>query len=329
VERVVLYIDDLDRCPVEKVMEVLQAVHLLLAYPLFVVVVGVDPRWLVESLERTYPAFRHDEEPSPISGRALITPQDYLEKIFQIPFALRPMNSDGYARLVQSLLLPPTTARAAVPPSGAGTRATEPPIGGSDTHLASTPRGGDDVPSTREIGTSGQPSAEPLMYAVEADSLEIKAWEAKFAERLFPLIPTPRAAKRFSNIYRILKAPIRRENLSDFEGTAALPGSFQVPMLLLAILIGTPKEAARLFPVLQRYAAARRNVTEALMRLTSIDVDFTEPGFANLEDRVRPLLSDGAVPTAPATFAYWLPRVARFSFEAGQALQQARSTPLP
>ncbi|MEZ5024500.1 MAG: P-loop NTPase fold protein [Chitinophagales bacterium] len=42
VERIVLYIDDLDRCPPKKVVEVLQAIHLILAFPLFVVVVGVD-----------------------------------------------------------------------------------------------------------------------------------------------------------------------------------------------------------------------------------------------------------------------------------------------
>jgi hypothetical protein len=38
IDRIVLYIDDLDRCPEDKVVDVLQAVHLLLAFPLFVVV---------------------------------------------------------------------------------------------------------------------------------------------------------------------------------------------------------------------------------------------------------------------------------------------------
>ncbi|MET0856730.1 MAG: P-loop NTPase fold protein, partial [Telluria sp.] len=54
VEGIVLYIDDLDRCPAAKVVDVLQAVHLLLAYPLFVVVVGVDSRWLLQSLAAHY-----------------------------------------------------------------------------------------------------------------------------------------------------------------------------------------------------------------------------------------------------------------------------------
>ncbi len=54
IERIVLYIDDLDRCHPDKVVEVLQAVHLLLAFDLFVVIVAVDPRWLERSLYRAY-----------------------------------------------------------------------------------------------------------------------------------------------------------------------------------------------------------------------------------------------------------------------------------
>ncbi|MFI5916755.1 P-loop NTPase fold protein [Dactylosporangium sp. NPDC051541] len=50
VDRIVLYIDDLDRCPPETVVRVLEAVHLLLALPLFVVVVGVDATLLARAL---------------------------------------------------------------------------------------------------------------------------------------------------------------------------------------------------------------------------------------------------------------------------------------
>ena len=49
IERIILYIDDLDRCPPKRVVEVLEAVHLLLAFDLFVVVVAVDARWLERS----------------------------------------------------------------------------------------------------------------------------------------------------------------------------------------------------------------------------------------------------------------------------------------
>ena len=37
-----LYIDDLDRCSEDKVVKVLEAVHLLLAFKLFVVIVAVE-----------------------------------------------------------------------------------------------------------------------------------------------------------------------------------------------------------------------------------------------------------------------------------------------
>jgi hypothetical protein len=62
-------------------VEVLQAVHLLLAYPLFVVVVAVDPRWLLHSLQQTYGAFRRNGKRR-IEAREMwrTTPQNYLER---------------------------------------------------------------------------------------------------------------------------------------------------------------------------------------------------------------------------------------------------------
>jgi hypothetical protein len=45
-ERVVVMIDDLDRCAPEKVVTVLEAVHLLFDFEMFVVLVAVDTRWL-------------------------------------------------------------------------------------------------------------------------------------------------------------------------------------------------------------------------------------------------------------------------------------------
>ena len=90
VQRIVLYVDDLDRCPSEKVVEVLQAVHLLLAFKLFVVVVGVDSRWLEHSLKAHYKDLLEE-------------PGNYLEKIFQIPFILQRMTPSRYQDLIEGL----------------------------------------------------------------------------------------------------------------------------------------------------------------------------------------------------------------------------------
>jgi hypothetical protein len=119
IDRIILYIDDLDRCPAQRVVEVLEAVHLLLAFPLFVVVVGVDARWLLRSLE-----LRYTELISPDSGEGdpeealhwAATPQNYLEKIFQIPFSLRPMEEHGFAQLIRSAVGAPPQG-----PNGAAT----------------------------------------------------------------------------------------------------------------------------------------------------------------------------------------------------------------
>ncbi|MFM0200627.1 P-loop NTPase fold protein [Paraburkholderia fungorum] len=106
-DRIVLYIDDLDRCPAHKVVDVLQAVHLLLAYPLFVVVVGVDPRWLMHSLAVHYQEFQGDAAKFTANPHEwMTTPQHYLEKIFQIPHTLRSMSEEGYGRLIEGMLRP-------------------------------------------------------------------------------------------------------------------------------------------------------------------------------------------------------------------------------
>lgn len=69
IRRVVVYADDLDRLPSDRVNDVVQALHLFLSSPLFVVLCAVDARWASES-----------------SG------PDYLEKIFQIPFWIPEMD---------------------------------------------------------------------------------------------------------------------------------------------------------------------------------------------------------------------------------------------
>jgi hypothetical protein len=105
---VILYIDDLDRCDPGQVVRVLQLVHMLLAFELFVVVVGVDANWIHHALEQrmhelSFDRREHDGVP---------TPEEYLEKIFQIAFWLEPMNPTRVASYMASLVRKaPTAAR--------------------------------------------------------------------------------------------------------------------------------------------------------------------------------------------------------------------------
>ncbi len=108
VNRIVLYIDDLDRCAPAKVVEVLQAIHLLLAFPLFVVVVGVDARWVQRSIKQRYnELLRSKDEASHKEAQeelGIASPRDYLEKIFQVPFWLPPLNIGGCHDLMDGIL---------------------------------------------------------------------------------------------------------------------------------------------------------------------------------------------------------------------------------
>jgi hypothetical protein len=328
---------------------VLQAVHLLLAYPLFVVVVGVDPRWLLHSLKGTHRAFRGNARRVAGDGDLWrTTPQNYLEKIFQIPFNLRPMTPEGYARLVEALLLPENGDSGSTNEANKGdlerVNVTEPGSGGSVPTPASsagerTGAGGDGTaPNT--LGTTATnlsaQTAEPAsgklekrvgpQFVIYEESLAVKSWEASFAARLFTLIPTPRAAKRFTNVYRILKAPVPRERLPIFEGTPEWPGEFQLPMLLLAILIGAPAESAELFPKLWIAGASGRSATEVLRNLTGLPDRPSEELYV-LQEKIRPIVGDAAFPGSADLMKEWLPRVSRFSFDVGRSVEAIRYTP--
>ncbi len=90
----------------KRCVEVLEAVHLLLAFELFVVVVAVDARWLSVALTDELRALKPDRD----EGRCA-TPQDYLEKIFQLPFWVQPLTTDGRRTLVHGLLEGSVTSR--------------------------------------------------------------------------------------------------------------------------------------------------------------------------------------------------------------------------
>ena len=114
INRIVLYIDDLDRCEPGEVVKVLQAVHLLLAFPLFVVVVGVDARWVGRALAKRYPELLAADGAYTVFGRAA-TARDYLEKIFQIPFWLEPLAPATTKQMLRGLVSPAAASPAGTP----------------------------------------------------------------------------------------------------------------------------------------------------------------------------------------------------------------------
>jgi hypothetical protein len=247
IQRIILYIDDLDRCKPERVVEVLEAIHLLLFFPLFVVVVAVDPRWLRHSLSHHYPATLNEQARvssiDGISGISLYsTPQDYLEKIFQIPFALRPVEKGGYQSLVNDLLKPLPVreqreeSEASMSPANAQTEKT------LNIRIDAI---GDE--GTKDINQQMRASSATSFTPIPPRQLEFTEWEKEDIQRLWLMFRTPRTVKRFINIYRLLRAGlVSKGDVKRFEGTKRKPGEYQVALLLLAATTAFPNEASRL-----------------------------------------------------------------------------------
>lgn len=227
VERIILYIDDLDRCAPRRVVEVLQAIHLLLSIRLFVVIVAVDSQWLLDSLEAYYARQFGGRTPRDRQTDWEATPQRYLEKIFQVPFAIPAMASDGFKALVGSLIARETSA----PP-----RRIEP--------VAAAPAHGEPpTPAPRPAGPVARrddaiAAAFPTVIAnaaIEPPVLLLSSDEREHLHSLGSLVPTPRAAKRLTNLYRFARASLSPHLIPAFR-----QGGYKLAQVLLAVIVGQP-----------------------------------------------------------------------------------------
>jgi KAP family P-loop domain/TIR domain len=221
IDRIVLYIDDLDRCGPRQVVQVLQAVHLLLALDLFVVVVGVDPRWLTRSLRHEFPSTLDSKPQDHLEERDLTEamPADYLEKIFNIPFALPAMPKDGLDRLISRLAATP----AADPDPDRATPA------GPQPASQAAPETSAQVQSHSEID-------RVLGRVTDEEARPITAEELSFLAKLDLFVSTPRDAKRMFNLYRMLRSSRDTSAASAFVGGNGQPGEYQAVAMLLAML---------------------------------------------------------------------------------------------
>ena len=102
IDRLVVFVDDLDRCLPEKAIQILEAIKLFLEVKDTVFVLGMDKEVVVQGLETRYHQVREgskkeqvddERQELPISGDA------YLQKMVQLPFHLPPLglgDIEGY-----------------------------------------------------------------------------------------------------------------------------------------------------------------------------------------------------------------------------------------
>lgn len=167
-----------------------------------------------------------------------------------------------------------------------------------------------DPPLRLLSGSTAPPLVEHGERVIE---VVIQPQESTFAATLFGLIPTPRAGRRFAGVYRQIKTGLAQDALPRFEGSGEATGEYQVPMLLLAILIGAPAAARRLFPALQEAVAHGRDLRALLFDCAAIAPDMAS--LSMVQEIIRPIVADPRFPATPILFHLWLPRIDRYSFD--------------
>jgi len=277
IDRIILYIDDLDRCPPDRVVDVLQAVHLILSFPLFVVVVGVDVRWVSKSLLKRYGTMltndAHEAGTDAMIKRELrgnATPFDYLEKIFQIPFRLNPISDKQGKIYLASLLendvvieeespeaeiegqIDLSEAYSNDPPPG---NASFPPPARSTT-VESKETSDIEIFSLEQMGEQYLEKMLTPLPEFEIPDLPFKAGPVKITKEEFEFIRdlkpiaghSPRALKRFVNVARLIKS--NRKWVPAHKGIEYPP--YFACLTLLAVVVGSPWMAPLLFALIHK-----------------------------------------------------------------------------
>jgi hypothetical protein len=184
--RVVVYIDDLDRCSENKIMELLQAINLILGSSKFFVIVGMDTEMIHRAIKSHY-----KETPTERS------PEDYLRKIVQISFFLPGTVWQTRADYVKTLFS--LDARLALAAHGNGEaerpRQEQRPAGGPQTGLSYN------LEDVLEI----IPPAVPKEAEDTADELQA------FRDYSDYLDDNPREIKRLINVHRLIKILVQQK----------------------------------------------------------------------------------------------------------------------
>lgn len=212
--RIVLFIDDLDRCKHGDVVKVVEALQLLVKTKLFVAVLAIDPRYVTLSLEKHYNGILDPIQPP--------TGMDFLEKMIQIPFRLPGVcgdSIDGFidneitvedreekVDILGSLINAPEAANTTFMVNRAGRRDTV----ANDSSLSDKVI--EDLPSNKIHFTSN----EKLMI--------------KEVFKLFGV--EPRCMRRIVNVFKVLKVIWRRDTSGRFEETDELKRATLFLMLL-------------------------------------------------------------------------------------------------
>ena len=186
--RVLIVVDDLDRCEPEKAIEVLQAINLMLDRGSFIIALGIDARVITAAVERHY---------KELLGPAGITGYEYLDKIVQIPFKIPEPTSKDLSEFLAKQLGNPSP-----PPRNEQVAAASSAAGSSDAGAVASAGTQDVTPLFTPGQTSGTLSAAKAPSSVMPGPGDVpqKAIETERGTRDVPMTPLPPLAFTYDEL---------------------------------------------------------------------------------------------------------------------------------
>src|ERR1700722_20328151 len=147
--------------------------------------------------------------------------------------------------------------------------------------------------------------------------LQVSAAEVDFMARLGRLLPTPRAAKRLVNVYRLVRIGVRSADRAAFVGDER-GAPYQAVQVLLAILVGHPEFARRVFLLVLEITGGELR-GEAFTDLVAVVETAGRSGgntqsFGVIHSLLVEIRRDSPLSVSMQECRRWCARLARFSF---------------
>ena len=251
--RIILVIDDLDRCPPKRVVEVLEAIQLLVKTPVFVVIMAIDVRYITRALEMAYQGVLvRGGEPSGL---------DYIEKIIQVPYRVRPVSAAAVGGFLRAQMM---IKKEDLPTADAVPEETEP-----GSLAAGVEAGGDAAEKPEQARLSVARSARTELRVLPTDVLEFSRREHETISACCSTLEVnPRAMKRLVNVYKLLKIIWHRRGFMEGPGE-----NVQKAMLALLVLGATfPEVMRQVLHDMERQYTLGRSGTDACIGETMSDL---------------------------------------------------------
>ena len=209
--RLVVFVDDLDRCEHHAISRTLDAIRLVMDIRNVVVIIGIDHRIAFRAIEMQYSDLADDIRTSSDIAR------DYLGKIIQLPIQLpKPVLAGFIEGELFNVATQAKTEPAPTPGAGQTGNSGQSPATGKDTSPSQTgasqetdkpnPESGKkpDKPPTPPEGTAPIPPLPLPVDLVEMVETASEVQDFKELVRLFGF-DNPRQLTRLRNCYRLLK----------------------------------------------------------------------------------------------------------------------------